>query len=115
MTRQQEIRNPLLDGVLVPAVGADQLALGDLRLQQQVVQVAHQLVVGLQLLLRRGLLGQGRESELCRWLASSSSSFLPALFSCSCPSFPLISNSSLDSSLSLFSLFPLSSSTIYIP
>jgi hypothetical protein len=39
MARQQEIRDALLDGVLVPAVPARELPAGDARLQQQRVEV----------------------------------------------------------------------------
>ncbi|POR33972.1 hypothetical protein TPAR_05834 [Tolypocladium paradoxum] len=53
MARQEKVCNALLDGVLVPAVAAHQLALRDLRLQQQVMQVLQHLLIGLQLLLRR--------------------------------------------------------------
>ena len=42
MTREQEIRNTLADGVLVAAVAADELALDDLGLHQQRVQVPQQ-------------------------------------------------------------------------
>lgn len=41
---QQEVGNALLDGVLVPAVCADELALRNRRLDEQAVQVARQLV-----------------------------------------------------------------------
>lgn len=57
MTRQQEIRNPLAHGVLVAAAGAHELALHDLRLHQQVVQVLQRLRVRLQVLCRRRLWG----------------------------------------------------------
>ena len=79
MTREQEIRNTLADGVLVAAVAADELALDDLRLHEQGVQVAQQrparifataaggilrLGLRLQLLHRRRLGREGREPEL---------------------------------------------------
>lgn len=43
MTRQQEIRDPLLDGILVLTVAAHQRAVRDARLHQQRVQVLEQL------------------------------------------------------------------------
>jgi hypothetical protein len=64
MARQQKVGNALADGVLVAAAAADELALHDLRLHEQVVQVLELLLVGLQFLCRRGLLWQGREAEL---------------------------------------------------
>ena len=44
MTRQQEIRNPLLDRILVPAIPTHQLPLQDLRLQQQRMQFPEHLL-----------------------------------------------------------------------
>lgn len=64
MAWKQEVGDALFDGVLVPAVATHQLALGDLGLQQQVVQVLEHRLVGLQLFLRGGLLRQLREAEL---------------------------------------------------
>lgn len=48
MIRKQEIGNALLDGILMAAVGAHQLSLADLRFQQQTVQFAEQLLIGLE-------------------------------------------------------------------
>lgn len=45
MAGQQEVGDALADGVLVAAVPADELALHDLRLEQQVVQVLEGLFV----------------------------------------------------------------------
>lgn len=58
MVRQQEIRNALLDPVLVPAVRAHQPTLADLRLEQQRVQLGRHLRV----LGERGA-GRGRGGE----------------------------------------------------
>lgn len=60
MIRQQEIRNPLLDPILMPAVPTHHLALRDLRLQQQRVQIPHHL-----LLLR--ILRVGCVVGFCGW------------------------------------------------
>jgi hypothetical protein len=64
MTREQEVGDALSHGVLVPAVAAHQLALHDLGLHQQVVQVLKLLPVAFQLRGRRGLRRQGWEAEL---------------------------------------------------
>lgn len=64
MTRQQKVRNAFLDGIRVAAVGTHQLPLGNLRLQQQVVQILQRLLISPQLFLRRRLLGQRRKAEL---------------------------------------------------
>lgn len=56
MTRKQEIRNTLPHSVLVAAVTADQLSLHELRLDEEVVQVLHLLLIRLQLVLCRRLL-----------------------------------------------------------
>lgn len=66
MTGQEKVGNALLDGVLVPAVAANELALCDLRLEQQVVQVLEHDLVGLQLLQRGRLLGEPGEAQLQR-------------------------------------------------
>ena len=55
MAGKQKVGDTLADGVLVPAVAADQLALHDLRLHEQVVQVLEHLLVALQPLGRGGL------------------------------------------------------------
>lgn len=64
MTRKQEIRDAFFDGILMAAVGAHELALCNLRLQQQMVQIPHHLLISLQLLLRRRLLRQSRKAQL---------------------------------------------------
>lgn len=64
VARKQEVGDALFDGVLVSAVATHQLALRDLSLQQQMVQVLEHRLVGLQLFLRGGLLRQLREAEL---------------------------------------------------
>lgn len=64
MTRQQEIRNALLDSIRMAAVGTHQLPLGNLRLQQQVVQIPQHLLIRLELLLCRSLFRQRRKAEL---------------------------------------------------
>jgi hypothetical protein len=56
MTRKQEIRNTLPHSVLVATVTADQLSLHELRLDEEVVQVLHLLLIRLQLVLCRRLL-----------------------------------------------------------
>jgi hypothetical protein len=86
--RQQEVRNPLLDRILVPAMPTHQLALGHGRLHEHVVQILERLR-GLRLRvlavaarrarlpqgLRLGrLLGQSREAELSNLDVSSASS-----------------------------------------
>lgn len=66
VARQQKVGNALPHTVLVAAVAAHQLALHNLRLDQDVVQLRQQLVVRGQGLVRRGLLGQRGEAELKR-------------------------------------------------
>ena len=55
MARQQEVCDALFDRILMATVAAHELALGDLRLQEELVQVLQKRLVGLQL-LRRGRL-----------------------------------------------------------
>lgn len=62
--RQEEIRNTFPHNVLVPTVRANQLSGAYLRLHQQDMQVLQQLLVGSEVLWRRGVGGEGGESEL---------------------------------------------------
>lgn len=52
MVRQQEVGDAVLDPVLVPAVPAHHLALLDLRLEEQRVEIAQGLVALLRLFVR---------------------------------------------------------------
>ena len=65
MIRQQEIRNPLLDLILVPTIPTHHLPLHDLRLQQQRMQIPHQLLIA-DVLPLRFRSRYGREPELLR-------------------------------------------------
>lgn len=66
---EQEVGNALSHAILMAAVGAHKLSLHEFRLHQQVVQLLHKLVIGLQRLGRRRLLWQGREAKLRPLLA----------------------------------------------
>lgn len=69
MARQQEVGNAFLDSVLVATVLANQLALLDLSLQEEMVQILQSLGILLKGLSGRRLLRQLRETELCPSLA----------------------------------------------
>ena len=45
MARQQEIRYPLFDGVLVPAVAADHFAGDDLRFEEEGVELGEEFLL----------------------------------------------------------------------
>lgn len=62
--RQQEVRNTFPHNILVSAVRAYQLSSADLRLHQQDMQVLQQLLIGSEVLWRRGGGWKGGESEL---------------------------------------------------
>lgn len=64
MTRQQKIRYPLPNRILVPTIPTHQLPLTDLRLHQQRMQLSLHLLVGSELFCCWGGGGQGWESEL---------------------------------------------------
>lgn len=64
MVRQQEIRHALAHDILVATVPADQLALADLGLHEQGVQVLDELLVLLEGFGGRGGWGEGGEAEL---------------------------------------------------
>lgn len=64
MIRQQEIRHALAHDILMPAVPTHQLALADLRLHQQRMQVLDELLVVLEGFLGRWGGGEGGEAEL---------------------------------------------------
>lgn len=62
MIRQQKVRNPLLDPILMAAVRTHQTALADLRLQEKRVQLLHHLRVVFELLWRWWGRGKSREA-----------------------------------------------------
>lgn len=62
--RQQEVRNTFPNDVLVSTVRAYQLSSANLRLHQQDMQVLQQLLIGSEVLRRRGGGWKGGESEL---------------------------------------------------
>ena len=64
VTGQKEVGDAFPDGVLVAAAAAHQLALHDLRLHEQAVQVLERLLVRLELLDRGRVLWQGGEAQL---------------------------------------------------
>lgn len=64
MTRQEKVGNAVLDGVLVPAVTAHELALHHLGLHKQLVELLKESLVGLEILWRGGLLGERGKAEL---------------------------------------------------
>ncbi len=64
MAREQEVCDTLLDRILMAAVSAHELSLGDLRLQEELVQVLQERLVALQLLRRGRLLRQLGEAKL---------------------------------------------------
>jgi len=65
MTRQQKIRYPLANRILMPTIPTHQLPLTDLRLHQQRMQLPLHLLVGRELLCRWGGRWEGWESKLC--------------------------------------------------
>lgn len=73
MARQEEVGDAVLDGVLVAAVTAHELAFHHLGLHEQLVQLLEELFVRLEVLWRGGLLGEGGEAELVVEISMSSS------------------------------------------
>lgn len=64
VARQQEIGNSLLHGILVAAVPANQLALGNRSLKKKMVQILELLVIRLKLLGGWWLVWQWGEAKL---------------------------------------------------
>ena len=74
MARQEEVSHAVLDSVLVPAVTAHELALHHLGLHEELVQLLEESLVGLEVLWRGRLLGEGGEAELVCFVSQKASS-----------------------------------------
>lgn len=64
MAGQKKVGDALLNSILMPAVATNKLAFRNLCLEQQVVQILQSLLISLQLLGGRSLLGKFGEAKL---------------------------------------------------
>jgi hypothetical protein len=61
---QQEVGDALLDGILMPTASTNELSLGHLCLEKEMVKILESLVITLELNCGRSLLRELRETQL---------------------------------------------------